>query len=137
MNDEELRQILAMLDVYRSQMEALSNQIQILQISLEEVESARMTLKAINEAEEGDEILVPVGASSFVKARISNAETAIVGVGNKISVERKIEDALTLLADNVEEIKEALKQASGTLMEIENRARQLSAEVQKAYQERR
>jgi prefoldin alpha subunit len=136
MNDEELRQILAMLDVYRSQMEALSNQIQILQISLEEVESARMTLKAINEAEEGDEILVPVGASSFVKARISNAETAIVGVGNKISVERKIEDALTLLADNVEEIKEALKQASGTLMEIENRARQLSAEVQKAYQER-
>ena len=137
MNDEELRQILAMLDVYRSQMEALSNQIQILKISLEEVESARMTLKAINEAEEGDEILVPVGASSFVKARISNAETAIVGVGNKISVERKIEDALTLLADNVEEIKEALKQASGTLMEIENRARQLSAEVQKAYQERR
>jgi len=136
MNDEELRQILAMLDVYRSQMEALSNQIQILKISLEEVESARMTLKAINEAEEGDEILVPVGASSFVKARISNAETAIVGVGNKISVERKIEDALTLLADNVEEIKEALKQASGTLMEIENRARQLSAEVQKAYQER-
>jgi len=136
MNDEELRQILAMLDVYRSQMEALSNQIQILQISLEEVERARMTLKAINEAEEGDEILVPVGASSFVKARISNAETAIVGVGNKISVERKIEDALTLLADNVEEIKEALKQASGTLMEIENRARQLSAEVQKAYQER-
>jgi len=136
MNDEELRQSMAMLDVYRSQLESMGQQVHILQMSLEEAERAKETLEAFHQAEEGDEVLVPVGASSFVRARVGDADHAIVGVGNKISAERTIEDAVSLLDKNIGEIKEALKKAQESSADLENRARQLSSAVQKAYQER-
>ncbi len=136
MNDEELRQAMAMLDVYRNQLESMGNQVQLLQMSLEEAGKAKDTLEAIHEAKEGDEILVPVGASSFVRAKLADADHAIVGVGNKLSVEKKTEDAVAYLVKNISEIQEALTKANESMADLETRARQLSASVQKAYQER-
>ena len=136
MNDEELRQAMAMLDVYRSQLESMGNQVQLLQMSLEEAGRAKDTLEAFQGSQEGDELLVPVGASSFVRAKVADASSAIVGVGNKLSVERNMDDAISFLDKNIGDIKEALKQATESTQELENRARSLSAAVQKAYQER-
>ncbi len=136
MNDEELRQAMAMLDVYRNQLESAGSQIQLLQMSLEEAGRAKDTLEAFHSAQEGDEILVPVGASSFVRAKVADADVAIIGVGNKLSVERKMDDAIAYLVGNISELKEALTKSKESIAELENRARQLSAAVQKAYQER-
>ena len=136
MNDEELRQAMAMLDVYRNQLESAGSQIQLLQMSLDEAGRAKDTLEAFHASKEGDELLVPVGASSFVRARVADADVAIIGVGNKLSVERKMEDAVTYLASNISELKDALTKSKESIAELENRARQLSAAVQKAYQER-
>lgn len=136
MNDEELRQSMSMLDVYRSQLESMGNQVNMLQMSLDEANRARETLDAFKESAEGDELLVPVGASSFVRARVADPSKAIVSVGNKLSTERGIEDAIAYLDKNIGEIKEALKQAKESTQELEGRARSLSEAVQKAYQER-
>ncbi len=136
MNDEELRQSMAALDNYRNQLESMGQQVQILQMSLQEAERAKETLEAFHQAEENDEILVPVGASTFVKARVGDADHAIVGVGNKISAERTTEDAVSILDKNIGELKEAFKEAQEASADLENRARQLSSAVQQAHQER-
>jgi len=136
MNDDELRQALSILDVYKAQLDAMANQAQILQMSLEEVLRARETMRALINSKEGDDILIPVGASSFVAAKASGNGKAIVGIGSRMSVEKGLEDAVKYLDGNVNEITEALRKAGESITETETNARNLSLAVQQEYQRR-
>jgi len=136
MNDDELRQALSLLDVYKAQLEALAGQGQILQMSLEETLRARETMKAMLTAKDGDEILIPVGASSFVPAKAAGSGKAIVGVGNRMSVEKNLDEAVKFFDEGVNELSEALKKVGESINEMEMNARNLSMAVQQEYQRR-
>ena len=58
MNDNELRQALAVMESYKQRVEALSEQVQVLRVSLEEVTMTSNAIKAFKDAKEGDEIMV-------------------------------------------------------------------------------
>jgi prefoldin alpha subunit len=136
MNDDELRQALAALDAYKNQLAALTQQSQLLQMSYEEALSATQTLTSLINAKEGDEIMVPVGASSFVTAKVTSAPKAVVGVGNKVSVEKSLDDAVEYMKSNLAEITDALKKLNESLQEMDAAARNLSLAVQQEYQRR-
>ena len=136
MNDDEFRQALSMLDIYKSQLDALANQAQIFQMSFEEALRGRETMKAFLGAKDGDEILVPVGASSFVFAKASGNGKALVGIGNRMSAEKSLDDAVKHLDESVKEISEAMKKIGETITETETNARNLSMVVQQEYQRR-
>ncbi|MDY0293035.1 MAG: prefoldin subunit alpha [Candidatus Methanomethylophilaceae archaeon] len=136
MNDDELRQALTILDSYRSQLEALTRQARLLQATYEETMGARMTLNAFEAAAEGDEILVPIGASSFVNAKVTGKRTAVVGIGNRLSVEKDITEAAAQMDAALSELSEALKKSSSALNEMELAAGNLQAAIQSEYQRR-
>ncbi len=136
MNDDELRQALAALDAYKNQLAALTQQSQLLQMSYEETLTAAQTLTSLINAKEGDEIMVPVGASSFVTAKVTSAPKAIVGVGNKVSVEKPLDDAVEYMKSNLAEITDALKKLNESMQEMDAAARNLSLAVQQEYQRR-
>lgn len=136
MNDDELRQALAALDAYKNQLAALTQQSQLLQMSYEETLSATQTLTSLINAKEGDEIMVPVGASSFVTAKVTSAPKAVVGVGNKVSVEKSLDDAVEYMKSNLAEITDALKKLNESMEEMDAAARNLSVAVQQEYQRR-
>ena len=136
MNDDELRQALATLDAYKNQLNALTQQSQLLQASFEETLRASETLNAFAKAKEGDEILVPVGASSFVTAKVTASPKAVVGIGNKISVEKTVDDAIAYVGENMDEIKDALTKLNESMQEMNAAATNLAAAVQQEYQRR-
>ncbi|MDR0791627.1 MAG: prefoldin subunit alpha [Methanomassiliicoccaceae archaeon] len=136
MNDNEFRQALAALDMYQAQLESLARQVQIFQMSLEEAIKARETVKAFLGAKEGDELLIPIGAASFVTAKATGENRAIVGVGSRMSAEKDLDGAFAFLDESVKEISEALKKSSESMNEMEANARNLSAAVQKEYERR-
>lgn len=136
MEDAELRKAMAVLESYNQQLEALDRQVRILQVSLEETKRARDSLKALNEAKEGDEVLLPIGASSFIPAKVTGKKTAVVGVGNRVSVEKSMDDAIAYMEANAQEIGDALKQASAALVEIEGMTQNLGLAIQNEYANR-
>lgn len=136
MNDDELRQTMSTLDAYKGQLDAMAQQSQLLQLSLEEAMRARDTLKALNDAKEGDEILVPAGASSFVTAKLTSKKTALVNIGNRTSVEKSFDEAIEYMTGNIDEITEALKKITETMNKMNNDARSLAAVIQQEYQRR-
>ena len=136
MNDDELRQALAALDAYKNQLNSLTQQSQLLQMSYEETLAASRTLASLVDAKEGDEIMVPVGASSFITAKVTSSPKAVVGVGNKVSVEKDLTDAVEYMKSNLEEIAEALKKLNESMQEMDAAARNLSLAVQQEYQRR-
>jgi len=136
MEDGEFRQAMAVLESYNLQLETVSRQVRLLQVSLEETTRARESLKALNDAKEGDEILIPVGASSFVPVRVVGEKKALINIGNRISAEKSIDEAISYMETNGKELSEALKNAVAALEEIEMRASELTAAIQNEYQSR-
>ena len=135
-NDNELRQALSIIEAYKGQLEALSGQAQLFEMSLEETIRARDTLKALKSAKKGDEILVPVGAATFVPMIVAGKQEALVGVGARITLEKNLDEAVEFINANIEEITAALKKATEAINNVDSEARKLSAAVQAEYQRR-
>ena len=105
-------------------------------MSYEETLSASQTLASLVDAKEGDEIMVPVGASSFITAKVTSSPKAVVGIGNKVSVEKDLSDAVEYMKSNLNEIADALKKLNESMQEMDAAARNLSVAVQQEYQRR-
>ncbi|MEA4978198.1 MAG: prefoldin subunit alpha [Methanomassiliicoccaceae archaeon] len=136
MEEKDLRQALQVLESYKGQMETLSRQINILQVSLEESVRARETLKAFASAKEGDDVLVPIGASVFVAAKVTGSRKAVVGIGNRISVDKDLAEATEYMGSGVVEIQEALKKASNAFSEMQSAANNLADAINAEYEAR-
>ena len=125
MEDNELRQAIAAMESYKERVEALSRQVQVLRVSLEEVTMSADALKAFKNAKEGDEIMVPVGASSFITVTVTsnrNDGTGYIDANN---------------AENAEALKksaEALNEAQQALTTISNAVQQEYVNRQQAAQ---
>jgi prefoldin alpha subunit len=132
-NEEEIRQALAALDLYRAQAETLAEQQQIVQMSLEEYARARETLSKWKDAKQGAEILVPIGGNSFVFAKVAKSDQALVGIGTGITVERSSEEAIKTIDTRITELTDGLKKISESRAVVESRAQQLTQMVQTEY----
>lgn len=130
MNEQELRQAMSALEIFRAQLESISENQQLIQMSLEELGRARETLNQYQKAAEGDELLVPIGGNSFVFAKVASNTKAIVGIGTGVSVEKPMEDAIKTMDDRAKELMDTMKKLTDRRMTLEEQANQLSQVVQ-------
>ena len=136
MNDDELRQALATLETMKVQLDAMAQQARFFQLSLEETMRAHDTLDAFAKAKEGDEVLVPAGASSFVIATVTSKRKAVVGIGNKVSIDMDLDEAAKYMADSANEGKDAIQKLNENMRQMDSQARSLSMSIQQEYQRR-
>jgi prefoldin alpha subunit len=134
MNEQELRQAMSTLEVFRAQLESISQNQQLVQMSLEELGRAKETLSQYQKAKQGDELLVPIGGNSFVFARVGDNAKAIVGIGTGISVEKSMDEAIKTMDDRAAELIESMKKLTDRRMAIEDQANVLSQAVQQEVQ---
>lgn len=131
--ESDLRRGMAVLDQYRSQLEALLQQQEIIRISLEEHMRARETLLRYEKAGAGAEVLMPVGANSFVVAEVRDPERAFVGIGSDLIVHDAIPVQLERLDARIKSISEAATAIGGRIGEVQERAEAQGAFVQDLY----
>lgn len=136
MEDKDLRQALQVLESYKERMENLSRQMSIIQASLEDAVRARETLKAFADAKEGDEVLVPIGASVFVTAKVTGNKKAVVGIGSRVSVDKDLSEASEYMGSSVVELQEALKKTSSAFGELQAAANNLADMINAEYEAR-
>ena len=136
MNDDELRQALATLETMKVQLDAMAQQARFFQLSLEETMRAHDTLDAFAKAKEGDEVLVPAGASSFFIATVTSKRKAVVGIGNKVSIDMDLDEAAKYMADSANEVKDAIQKLNENMRQMDSQARSLSMSIQQEYQRR-
>lgn len=134
MNEQELRQAMTALELFKAQLESIAENQQLIQLSLEELGRAHETLAQYRKATEGDELLVPIGGNSFVFAKVASNSKAIVGIGTGVSVEKSMDEAITTMDDRAKELMETMKKLTDRRMALEEQANQLSQAVQQEVQ---
>ena len=71
-SEEEIRRLLAAYEQYQAQAEGISHQLGLSQIAAQGLESALAAVDALQEAEVGQEILVPIGSGSFIHGKLAS-----------------------------------------------------------------
>jgi len=131
--ETDLRRGMAVLDQFRAQIEALAQQQEIIRLSLEEHLRARETLLRYREAGKGAEILVPIGANSFLTAQAKDVDKAFVSIGADLLVYDEAEKQLERLDARIKSITEAANTIGQRLGDLQRRAEAQGAAVQDLY----
>ena len=122
----ELNQQQANADVLRTNVEAVEAQIN-------QVTITGVTLDGINKAEEGQDILLPIGSNSFVFATLQNVQKIILGIGSDVAIETSIEKAQEKLAERLQELRGISTTLQNQLRTTLQRIEELRATVQEVY----
>lgn len=125
----DVEQALAVLDTYQRQIDALSRQLSFLQAIHQEVAQARAALEGLR-AEPSQEILVPLGANTFIHAQVSQKDLALTGIGAGLSVEKSWPEAEQRLAARSEEVQREMQRITEGIVRLQQEAAALQDEVQ-------
>ncbi|UCE73716.1 MAG: prefoldin subunit alpha [Methanomassiliicoccales archaeon] len=134
MDETELQESIRTLEFYRAQMENYDQQFGFLGAQVKEHNSAKETMTGYKELKEGSITLIPIGAGSFLFAKVADPNKAMVGMGANVVIETDMDDATAKLDDRIKEIEEGMKSLSEKYQEIADKAAELTAKIQNAYE---
>jgi len=117
--DEELRKTVTEVRLMEGSANLIQSRLNIVGAALEETIIATRALEGVKDCPKGTEVLVPVGASSFLKMELADVEKAIVGVGAGACMEKTIESSIQDLKSRqaeLEKVSESLQQQLGQIL---------------------
>ena len=101
---ENMQKILYEYEQNKAQIEALQEGVGLLSSSIIQMETTIEALKSTNDLENDNEILLPLGSDSFLRGKITDTKTAIVGIGADVAVKKTISEAIKDIESRKDEL---------------------------------
>ena len=119
--DEELRRLSVEMRYLEQTADALQQRISMVNAAIADLTYANMTLDGIEKEKENAELLVPIGGNSYVKAKLADTNTVIVGMGAGVSVEKPLAEAKVALKERLDELEKAMNAAQQQFTQVAER----------------
>ena len=103
-DEEELRRLSVEMRYLEQTAETLQQRISMVNAAMTDLTYASMTLEGVEKEKENSDLLVPIGGSSYVKAKLTNSDKVIVGMGAGVSIEKPVSEAKALLKERLDEL---------------------------------
>ncbi len=127
----EMERLAYEYQLLQAQVQLLAQNLELLTLGRNEFQAVKETLEELKKVEEErPEILVPIGAGSFLKAMIIDKENAIVSVGAGYAIEKNLDDAVTYLDARIKEYEEAIAKTQEALRKLEAQLGDLAQKAQ-------
>ena len=133
--EEEITRNLTLIEYFKQQLESIEMQLQYLQSTLVEYQRAKMTVEHLSAVDDNSDILLPIGAGTFVNASLKNASNVLIGVGAGIVIEKTVDEALGKLDERMQRIQENLEKMASLGQKIQSDAEDLSRKTQQMMEE--
>jgi prefoldin alpha subunit len=115
----------------RNQAEALQKNLDMINSSLTELGIVLETLDEIKGQGKKNEILVPIGADSFVSAKIIDTKKVIVGLGADVAVKKPISGARKDMEVRLRDLEGVRGEVSEKLGMLLDRIEELTPHIQR------
>lgn len=112
---------------YQAQAEAIARQLGLTQLTAEGLERALKAVEAMETAEEGTEMLVPIGSGSFIHAKLASKEKVVLNVGAGVNIEKTPAEAKESLKIRKAEVAEGSKKLNEMLGKIDQEMQRIQA----------
>ncbi len=130
---QKLEKMVNELNQLQQQGETISQQIEQLNVSLNDIRSAQEAVKGI-EGAVGKETLIPIGAGCFITTELKS-DDIIVGVGSDVAIKRSREETEETLKNDKEEVEKLIKSLTEQLQKINDYITQRRPEVERLMKE--
>jgi prefoldin alpha subunit len=119
--EEELRKLSVEMRYLEQTAETLQQRISMVNAAITDLTYANMTLDGIEKEKENAELLVPIGGNSYVKAKITDTNKIIVGIGAGVSVEKTLQEAKIALKERLDELEKTMNSAQQQFSQVAER----------------
>lgn len=130
MDDYEVEKTLNEYEYYRAQAEALKRNLDLMNANLMELEVVRGSLDEIKKLGKKNEILMPLGGGSFVKANIADTEKILVSLGAGIVAKKDIPMARGDFEQRIKELEQVRAELAERWRAISGRLEELAPKIQ-------
>ena len=93
----------------------------MLNAAITDLTYANMTLEGVEQEKENSELLVPIGGSSYVRAKLASPDMVVVGLGAGVSVEKPLPEAKALLKERLDELEKTMRSAQQQFAQVADR----------------
>ncbi len=129
-NTQDTKQdILRELEIAEVSANYLKQSLDLLNTMIGDLLLSKDTLNELKTKKPGDEMLVPIGGSAFIRAKVEDVDSTIVGIGSGIFLARKIDDAINVIDRLLKKYNEQKTNVSNQLAQIYTRIQLLQAKV--------
>jgi len=103
-NDEELRKLSVELRMLEQTAETLQSRLSMINSVATDLSYANMALENLDIEKENAELLVPIGGTSYIRAKLDNPDKIIVGLGAGVSAEKTRQEAKEIIKKRLEDL---------------------------------
>lgn len=108
-DEEELQKLSIEMRLLEQTAEALQSRMTMVNTAANDLLYAQATLQGLEKEAEKSEILVPIGGTSYIRAKLDNLDQVIVGMGAGVSVEKTREEAKEIIKKRLEDLDKTRK----------------------------
>ena len=105
--EEEIRKLSVELRYLEQTAEALQSRLTMLNAVATDLTYANSALENLEKENENAELLVPIGGTSYVRAKLDNPDKIIVGIGAGVSVEKTRVEAKDIVKKRLGDLEKA------------------------------
>ena len=128
--EEEFRRLAVELRILESTAETIQARINMVNTVLTDLNYANMTLESIEKEEENADLLVPVGGGSYVKAKLQEKNTVLVGMGAGVTVEKTLAQAKETVQNRISQLEKTRASLQQQFTQIIERIREDRARLE-------
>lgn len=132
-DQEALRNLVVELRILEGTADILRSRLNFVNVALNELNTARTTLEGVEKEKPNASLFVPIGAGSYIKAKLKSVDQVIVGMGAGVSIERSLAEAKQSIQTRIGEfektrvsLQQQLMQVIGKIQEDRNRLQDLT-----------
>lgn len=120
--EEELRKLSFEVRILQGEAEALQSRINMVNAVISDLTYANMTLDGLGKRKGDAELLVPIGGSSYIKAKLQDPDKVVVGMGAGVSVEKTLQESKGIVKKRLEDLEK-------TMVSLQQRFRQVAKRI--------
>lgn len=128
--EEQVRDDLMRLDLYRNQLSQMLQQHQMISASRADHVRAREALEGLDRTDADPELLIPVGGDTFLRGTPRDSGHVLVGIGSGIVVEMERPKASQVLAERLTRLDQASHDLETQMSTLEERITVLSSRLE-------
>jgi len=128
--EAEVQSLVLRLRQYQAQAETTSQEMVFVRQAIGEHEKAIETIKQLKRMKAGDEMIVPIGANSYIYVTLGNTDKIIVRIGGGVSAEKDPDSSMEYLKEKKKELENSQREMAGVLQRIEQEAQKIQTRLQ-------
>ena len=132
---EELQEYLMKLDIIKAQLEGLTQQSEIFELTSNELIRAKETLTKLKNADGNNDILIPIGGDTFLFAAIDDVKKILIGIGANTVIEQSTDEAIDKLDKRLADLNQTSQSIIQSIQILQQQANDINMKVQGLYRE--